>query len=324
LEAVVIDQILAPLDGSALAECVLPHIISIAAVTHAKITLIQVLENPVGGKDTSPPIDPVKWQMQKQESQAYLENIAKKLQDSGLEATYAILEGNPAESIINFAHKNKMDLIALSTHGHTGLSSWNVSSVVQKVLSRSFRSILLVPAYRLDPASEIQYRRLFICSDSSARADYILPTAIGLAQFHKSQLVFGTVIQKPQIIQRLPLSAEAVKLINQLNDMNLEAAHHYYDEIVPQLSLKGLDVKINVEASDHIRSALHEMVEDANPDLILMVAHGNSGERYWPYGSVAKSLIDHGRVPLLVLQDLAENEIDATHAEKAFRETKGH
>jgi nucleotide-binding universal stress UspA family protein len=66
----VIDQILAPLDGSALAECVLPHIISIAAVTHAKITLIQVLENPDGGKDTSPPIDPVKWQMQKQESQA--------------------------------------------------------------------------------------------------------------------------------------------------------------------------------------------------------------------------------------------------------------
>lgn len=318
-----IDQILAPLDGSALAECVLPHMISIAAVTNAKVTLIQVLSNPDGGIDRLL-VDPVKWQMQKQESQAYLEKIVKKLQDAGLEATYAILEGNPAESIINYAHKNNMDLIALSTHGHTGLSNWNVSSVVEKVLSRSFRSILLIPAYSFDPASEIKYKRLFVCSDSSARADYILPTAIALAQFHKSQLVFGTVVQKPQIVQRLPLSQEGVTLINQLNDMNLAAVHHYYDEILTQLSLKGLDVKINVENSDHIRSTLHGMVQDTKPDLILMAAHGSSGERNWPYGSVTKNLIDHGRTPLLVLQDLTENEIDVPHAEKAFRKTKGH
>lgn len=318
-----INHILVPLDGSTLAECVLPHVMAIAPVTNAHVTLIHILEHP-NNRNGSPPIDPVGWHMQKHESQLYLEQTAERLQKSGLDVAQVILEGKPAESIIDFSRTNGVDLIVLSTHGRTGLSGWNVSSVVQKVLLRAYRSVLLVRAYVADPSVEIRYKRLFIGSDCSARAEFILPLAISLAQYHHSQIILGTVIQKPRIIQRLPLSEKDMKLIDQLATKNRKIAAHYHEEISTQLSLKGLEVQSNLLVEDHVISAIHDMVEGTKADLVLIVAHGDSGERRWPYGSITSSLIAHGSIPLLIMQDLSENEILPTFAEQAAREGKGH
>jgi nucleotide-binding universal stress UspA family protein len=322
LEAVVINHILVPLDGSALAECVLPHVEAIAPVTNARITLIHVLEHPdtVSGGF----IDPMGWHMQKQESQAYLERMVEHLQKMGLSAEHIVLEGKSAEGIIEFAHTNAVDLIALSTHGRTGLSGWSVSSVVQKVLLRSYRSILLARAYQPDLATEVQYKRVFIASDCSARAEFILPVAINLAQFHKSQLIFGTVIERPQIIPRFPLSEKDMKLIKQLTEKNQKIASHYHEQLVTQFSLKGLDVTTSVAVADHAIGALHDMVNEAGADLVMLVAHGETGERRWPYGSITTSFIAHGNAPLMIMQDLSEQEVLPTQAEQAIREAKGH
>jgi nucleotide-binding universal stress UspA family protein len=254
----------------------------------------------------------------------YLERIAGELRNNGLDADYAILEGQPAKSIIEYAHTNPVDLIALSTHGNTGLSDWNVSSVVEKVISRSFRSILLVPAYASKPSTASKYERLFICCDGSTRAEYILSTAISLAQFHKSQLVFGTVIQRPQIIQRFPLSEKDRKLIDQITNRNEKNTQRYHKQLFTQLTMKGLDVETLVATSEHPVSTLHNMVADAKADLVLMVAHGVTGEQHWPYGSMAVSFIKYGSTPLLILQDLTENQAPPTPAERAVREIKGH
>jgi nucleotide-binding universal stress UspA family protein len=319
----VIDHILVPLDGSALAECVLPHVEAIAPVTNARITVIHVLGNS-DNREGGLPIDPVGWHMQKQESQAYLEKIVTRLQQAGLTVEHAMLEGKSAESIIEFAHANKADLIALSSHGRTGLSGWNVSSVVQKVLLRSYRSVLLVRAYQAELLTKVQYKRVFLGSDGSSRAEFILPVAINLAQFHRSQLVVGTVIERPQIIQRFPLSEEDQKLIRQLADKNQEIAAHYHEQLVTQFSLKGLDVKTHVVVADHTIGALHDMVDEAGADLVMLVAHGESGERRWPYGSIATSFIAHGSTPLIIMQDLSEQDVLPTPAEQAIREVKGH
>ncbi len=316
-----INHILIPLDGSELAECVLPHIMAIAPVTHAHITLIHVLERPRNGKGTAP-IDPVGWHMQKQESQSYLEHNVGRLQEKDLNVDYVILEGNPAETIIEFARNNAVDLIALSTHGRTGLSGWNVSSVVHKILLRSYKSILLVRAYATLPA-EVQYRRLFLASDGSARAEYILPFAMSLAQFYESDVILGTVIQKPQTLQRFPLSAPDTELINQLAIKNQEAATHYLDQLVNQFSLKNLSATPQVIVVDNVVGALYDMVEEAHADLVMIAAHGHSGERRWPYGSIAASLITYGSTPLMIMQDLSEDDIPHTHAERAIREGKG-
>ena len=192
-----IDHILVALDGSALAECVLPHMMAIAHSGHTQVTLLHVMEY-LHNEDRTSTVDPGGWHLQKRKMELYLEQLTDRLQDqdTALVVDYVLLEGNPAERIIEFARNNNVDLIALSSHGRSGLSGWNVSSVVQKILARSHKSILLVRAYKstLTDMSAIYYKRLFVGLDGSPRVEYILPMAISLAQFHQSEVILGTVI----------------------------------------------------------------------------------------------------------------------------------
>ena len=318
-----INHILVPLDGSALAECVLPHVKAIAPVTKARVTLIHVLEHPEN-RSSGPPVDPLGWHMQKQEAQRYLEEKIEQLQQEGLDASLSMLEGKSAEGIIDFAQANAVDLIALSTHGRTGLTGWNVSSVVQKVLLRAYRSILLVRAYGSEGSPEAVYKRLFVASDCSSRAEYILPFAISLAQYYKSRIILGTVIEKPEVIQRLPLTEEETSLANQLVEINQRTASHCHQQITTQLSLKDIAFETHVRLADHAISALHDLVDEVQADLVMLVAHGETGERRWPYGSIATSLIAHGSIPLMIIQDLSEQDIFPTPAEQAISESRGH
>jgi nucleotide-binding universal stress UspA family protein len=320
-----INHILVPLDGSALAECVLPHVAAIAPVTHARVTLLHVLQQPQNGG--SAPVDPVEWHLQKQNSEKYLEGIVNRLSESGILGVESIiLEGNPAGSVIDFARSNNVDLIALSTHGHSGLSGWNVSGVVQKILLRSYKSTLLVRAYMPSPAetTKIRYKRLFVGMDCSARSEYVLPFAINLAQFYKSQLILETVIEKPRIINRMPVSQEITDLSNQFVEINQQAASNYFKQLLAQFSTKDLKIKTHMSVGDNVIAVLQDMAEESNADLVLLVAHGESGERRWPYGSVTTSFIAYGNTSLLIMQDLPDSEIHQTRAEQAIRESQGH
>jgi nucleotide-binding universal stress UspA family protein len=326
MEAALINHILVPLDGSTLAECVLPHITAIAPVTNARVTLLHVMQ-PLQNGRASGAVDPIEWHLQKQNSEKYLDQIVSQLNQLGLLGVErVILEGNPANSVVDFARNNNVDLIILSTHGQSGLSSWNVSSVVQKILLRSYKSILLVRAYvpSSTEMTKVRYKRLFLGMDGSPRSEFALPFAISLAQFHKSQLILETVIEKPQTISRMPLSDEDEKLINHFVEKNYEAATHYLEQLVTQFSTKDLKIKAHVSIGDHAIAILHDLAEESNADLVLLVAHGYSGERRWPYGSVTTSFIAHGNSSLLIMQDLPASEIHQTRAEMAIKESQGH
>jgi nucleotide-binding universal stress UspA family protein len=325
-EDFVINHILVPLDGSTLAECVLPHVMAIAPVTNARVTLLHVMEHPQNGRGMQV-VDPVDWHLQKQNSEKYLEQIANQLSKSGmLGVEHTVLEGSPASSIIEFARTNNVDLIALSTHGHSGLSGWNVSSVVQKILLRSYKSALLIRAYQSTAAAstKIRYKRLFVGLDGSVRAEYVLPIAISLAQFHKSQLILESVVEKPQSLNRFPLSDEDTELVEKFVEKNYQAASRYFKQLLTQFSMKELKLKTHTSIGDNAIAILHDMAEESNADLVMLVAHGYSGERRWPYGSVTTSFIAYGSTSLMIMQDLTDDEIQQTHAELAVREGKGH
>jgi hypothetical protein len=67
--------------------------------------------------------------------------------------------------------------------------------------------------------------------------------------------------------------------------------------------------------SDNVISTLHHLVDDEAVDLVILSAHGYSGQRKQPYGSVGVNFIIYGTVPLLIVQDLAQQEIERTQAE---------
>jgi nucleotide-binding universal stress UspA family protein len=326
MEALVINHLLVPLDGSSLAECVLPHVIAIAPVSNARVTLLHVMQQPQASRGTDA-VDPIEWHLQKQNSEKYLDQIVSQLNNAGvLGVERVILEGNPANSVIDYARANSVDLIVLSTHGKSGLSGWNVSSVVQKILLRSYKSILLVRAYIQSSGAltKVRYKRLFLGMDGSPRSEFVLPFAIGLAQFHTAQLILETVVEKPHSITRFPLSKEDEDLVNKLVEKNYQSASRYLEQLEAQFSQKELKLQTHVSVGDNAITVLHDMAEESNADLVLLAAHGYSGEKRWPYGSVTTSFIAYGNTSLLILQDLPEAEIHETRAEIAVREHKGH
>jgi nucleotide-binding universal stress UspA family protein len=326
MEASMINHILVPLDGSTLAECVLPHVAAIAPVTNARITLLHVLQ-PIANGRGAPAIDPVEWHLQKQNAEKYMEGILNQLNESGiLGVESVILEGNPASTVIDFARSNNVDLIVLSTHGRSGLSGWNVSGVVQKILLRSYKSILLIRAYlpSTTETTTVRYKRLFVGMDCSARSEVVLPFVINLAQFHKSQVILETVIERPRVIKRMPVSQEIAELSNEFVEKNVQAASHYFKQLLAQFSTQELEIKTHISIGENAIAVLHDMAEESNADLVLLAAHGETGERRWPYGSVTTSFIAYGNTSLLIMQDLPESEIHQTRAEQAIRESKGH
>lgn len=310
-----LDHILVPLDGSSLAECVLPHVVALAQVFNSQVTLLNVLEQvQQPGRPRS--TDPVGWHIIKAEAQAYLDDVAGRLQAAGVFAQTMLMEGHPAECIIEYAHDNAVSLVVLSSHGRSGLSGWNVSGVVQKVVLRVYRPTLLVRAYQpalLGPTG-LRYRRLLVPLDGSQRAEYILPLACNLALAHEAQMILAHVVHRPEMPRHAPLTQEETDLIEEIVERNRAEAVRYLDQLRSWLPC---DVQTRLLISGSVTMTLHDLVEQEQVDLVLMSAHGYSAETRWPYGSKAGSFIAFGTTPLLIVQDVPLEDVEPSKAEMA-------
>jgi nucleotide-binding universal stress UspA family protein len=137
-------KILIPLDGSALAECVLPHAKAIArGCDIAEMVLLRVVEPPptLGGEA----IDFVALQdADKQAAEVYLARVKAELTAEGFDVSYKILAGRAAEAIAEFVQQNDVDLIAIATHGRSGITRLVFGSVADRLIRSSSVPVLLV------------------------------------------------------------------------------------------------------------------------------------------------------------------------------------
>ena len=322
------EHMLIPLDGSSLAECVLPHGLAMARALGARATVLQVVEQARAAGRTRA-IDPLEWHYSEAQAGAYLQEVADRLRQAGLPTAQALLQGDPAERVIDHAHAERADLILLSSHGRSGLSGWNVSSVVQKILARAYLSFLLIPAYHPSTTeiSALRYERILVPLDGSQRAECVLPVAGALAAQHNSQVVLAHVVRRPELPRRAPPSREDLELANALTERNRLEASRYLEEVRARLSLPAeasLTAEVHLLIEDHVAAALQQLALQVRADLVLLSAHGYSGETRWPYGSLATSFILYGNTPLLIVQDLPRQAIEPTAAELAAREFGHH
>jgi nucleotide-binding universal stress UspA family protein len=121
--------------------------------------------------------------------------------------------------------------------------------------------------------------------------------------------------------RRMPLTDEESQLVERLTDRNREKAAQYLEQIESQIDSP---VETRLTVGESIPAALHQLVEEEDIDLVVLSAHGYSGEARWPYGSVALNFIAYGTTPLLIVQDLSREELERTEAERAAEESKGH
>jgi nucleotide-binding universal stress UspA family protein len=143
-------RILVPLDGSKLAEQAVSHAALHAEKFGAKIVLLKVLgplpEPSMAGRGVVRSAEAASAQL----ARDYLDDLAAKLQEQGLQAQTATVEGKPYVAIVRFAEEHKIDLIVMSTRGHSGLSRWLLGSVADRVVRGATVPLLLVQARRED------------------------------------------------------------------------------------------------------------------------------------------------------------------------------
>ena len=142
-------RILVPLDGSELSECALEHVKQIAAVGGpSEVILLRVVE-PISINDATA------WSQSgytitdvqnknKAGAREYLSRAADQLINQGISARTEVIEGRATESILDYAEKNKVELIVMSTHGRSGISRWTFGSVADRVVRHSPIPVLVI------------------------------------------------------------------------------------------------------------------------------------------------------------------------------------
>lgn len=143
-------KILVPLDGSELAECVIPHVEALAQGCDVRETIfIRVAEpfrQPAGdyvfNLEEMQKIDA----QHKQACEAYLKKISSKFSKGKASVKTEVLLGRPAEILAEYAAKNQADLIVIATHGRSGVSRWIWGSVADRILRSSCAPVLMVRA----------------------------------------------------------------------------------------------------------------------------------------------------------------------------------
>lgn len=139
-------KLLVPLDGSALAESALPHALALARGCNIpQMWLLQAVELIPITEGTTEAVLRIQEQ-RKAEGQAYLAKKAQELAQQGVQVQTHLEEGPPAEVIARFVERNGIDLIAMVTHGRSGIGRWVFGSVADRVLRSARVPILLVRA----------------------------------------------------------------------------------------------------------------------------------------------------------------------------------
>lgn len=138
-------KILIPLDGSELAKKALDHAEKLAKAFDAEMILFQIVPLlPIyGAPELVTPF--VLDEKQREAAERYLTNLVEELKKKGFNATAEVKTGmQVAAEIIDFAKERGVDLIVMSTHGHSGITRWVLGSVAHKVLTRAETPVLLV------------------------------------------------------------------------------------------------------------------------------------------------------------------------------------
>ncbi len=147
--------ILVPLDGSRLARAVIPHVETLAKQRGAELVdviLLRVYEPPMiipSGRSPDMSLSLDKYiekevARRRAASEQYLGRIERRLKSIGIRARSEVLMGKPADEIIRYANASPFNLIAMATHGYSGVSRWALGSVAEKVMLAVTSPILLI------------------------------------------------------------------------------------------------------------------------------------------------------------------------------------
>jgi nucleotide-binding universal stress UspA family protein len=285
-------KILVPLDGSKLAEQVLPYVRLLAKVYGAQVELLRIID-----PDARPPFWPPEPTID------YLKQTAERCLPSVTQIECVEKTGKPADVIVDVAKETPACLIAMSTHGLTGVRRWVLGSVASKVVQIAANPLLLIhpPIEEGDPVAPITLKTIFVPLDGSGLALKVLPHVGALAKGLKLEVHLLRVFTLPPDAYVVADGVIAQGAARYREEFQREA-DEYLDGKVQELRAEGLERVIATSIEGDPASEIIDIACKTDFNLIAMSTHGRSGVGRWVLGSVAEKVVQHSRDPVLLIR----------------------
>jgi nucleotide-binding universal stress UspA family protein len=284
---VTVQRILLPLDGSELAEAVVPVAEALARDYEAGVLLLRALA----------PRESFDAEVEAQrEAEAYLAQVADRLRDrAAVGVDWKVWYNEPAQAIADAAQENAIDLITMATHGRSGLERLRFGSVAERVVRRASVPVLLVRG--VPSPSPGALGRILVPLDGSETSEAVLPVVARLAG------PFDVTIDLLHAIEPLtpPVLAEVGGQADEILRRRYAEAEAHLRRLADALEARGLRVRRAVRGGPAAET-IQRYGEDEKIGLIAMTTHGRSGLGRLLLGSVAEQVLRTATVPVLLLK----------------------
>ena len=293
-------RMLIPLDGSTMAEQILPYARFLAKGLAIPVDLLEVVD----AEALKLLADPKKGRYidiilaeKARSCQSYLNAIARSFDGSQVQCF--VRNGKAEEIIIEKAGGEANTLIVMATHGRSGIQRWLLGSVAEKVLNGANNHLLLVRASEPGKTDgEAALQTVVVALDGSPLAEQVLPLVVDLAKKVKLKVVFIRAYALPSTIASEEYGSRQTDLIDHLE----WEARDYLEKQIREVKGKGL---VDVEAVVKFGYGAQEIIalgRDTPDNFIAMCTHGRSGIGRWVLGSVTQRVVQHSGDPVLIIR----------------------
>jgi nucleotide-binding universal stress UspA family protein len=293
--------VLVPLDGSRLAESVLPAAEAFARHFQARFALVHVIERNVPAT-----IHGERHLAAAPEATAYLESVAARLRDAGASVTCHVHEEqqeNVALSIVEHADEIEASLVLLCSHGRGGLRDLLFGSIAQQTLKLGHRSVLLMHPQPSDASQAFAPKRILVPLDGTTAHEPALPMAVRLARGFGAELDLLLVI--PTLSTLAPDQAQAGRSLpatmRAVLELTEQGGREYLDQASVRCRAAGARVTGEIVRGDPV-PAIVAAAERADADLVVLASHGRRGLDALFRGSVAPRVTGRTGRPLLLVR----------------------
>jgi nucleotide-binding universal stress UspA family protein len=292
------ERLLLPLDGSELAEAVIPFTRELAGRMGSEVHLLHVC----------PPEHDYYGHMHR----TYLEHIADTMRQSldkdwpgKITVTTEVVVGEPVKAIYDNIQENGISMVALTTCGSSGIKAWVLGSVAERVVRGANVPTLLVRVRggMVTPGPQRPIRRILLPLDGSDASKIAVPYArelakkldAGITLFRMAETVYAQSVDGMTAgigVNWDEIDAQTQKFVN--TEM---------EKIEEDLRNSGLSVSHAVTIGIDAAQEILEQEKKSNADLVVMATRGRSPIARWAFGSVAEKVLQEGELPLLAVRE---------------------
>ena len=304
-----LEHILVPLDSSKLSEQILPYLGHIVKSVHSRMTLLHVVDT-----EALPRLPGNKYQelteqlleREKDLARRYLSALRDRIGANEEAVSCEVIPGSPAEAIVSFAHSQGINLIAMTTHGRSGLNRWFMGSVADKVLHAATVPLLLFRPQNGNAPQVPQIQTILLPLDGSPLAESASPMAEFLAKSLALKVLVARAVPTYVFPFGDPYTFDGSAYTAELLELATKDAADYLDKTVDGLRLKGLKAERCLLLQGDIAGQLIDLTGRTTNVLVVMSTRGRSGLGRWVLGSVADRVVRGSGCPVLLIRAQAE------------------